>query len=847
MTRPGFLRFLPVWPLLFAALLVLAWQQRLDLVTWVLEKQLALDGIGNLKVEPASLDTEHIALDSLSFDLETGGYLLAVSVHDAHLTFAPGDGLLPRPGALYIDSLDAGITVESAQLSEPVDLEQIHRQLSEIIDRSSRLAGPAVPPVRINRFSLRGESGRALVEDVSLEFQPHTDFLDLVAERNDQVLKLTLRSDGMLLQVGTEQGGAAAPLILELEARNDQPSLSARIEPAALSDWIESARPGTTAEWPRSIATGPVHCDASLVADRGRMLARFEFSGESITWEDTSLSRWRLEFPLDLAINTPLDSLMEIPLPLETGVQFTAHRLQLGELTLADLHFEPRGVILPPFQGPGIRLSAESVLRLAAVNAADWRLEDLVVAPALSHDTKDTRILEDFAVAIGRLQLGDQWIVHELDATATSAAAVGLAPGAASGLGPGDWNLTLRAEDRSGLAIRILGSLEIEEAGPDRLAVTLDLDRPAVDWPGNVLPETENIRVSLGYRSGRLTFDGVLSLVEERVSLVLGGYHDWELDGGQVTLRTDGKAELTRLQRIADNWRPGWVAGLELESGSGMLDATLEWQQGAPGLTMGLAVDDAGGGYGEFRFTGLVLEGRWRLLPELASERATKLKIDSLQYGIELSNIAASLVLEETEGTLPGLRLPWFRGTLFDGQLSGGPVSIDLNDPQTEFSLLVQDLDLARVVETQGVDALSAQGRLDGALPVRLSAEGLRIENGRLSDRDGGFIRYAVSDEQAATLDNPLTDVVIRALRDFEYRVMDAQADYHPDGTLLLQIHLEGTSPTLESGRPIHLNINSEQNVLSLLRSLDYAAGLNQALDERFNDRLDAPADPASR
>jgi hypothetical protein len=171
-------------------------------------------------------------------------------------------------------------------------------------------------------------------------------------------------------------------------------------------------------------------------------------------------------------------------------------------------------------------------------------------------------------------------------------------------------------------------------------------------------------------------------------------------------------------------------------------------------------------------------------------------------------------------------------------------VEIDLNDPQASFDLVVQDLDIARVVETQNMEGLSAQGRVEGFLPVRLSAGGIRIEDGRLDDQDGGVVRYAVSEEQAAALASPLTDVVIRALRDFHYNVLNARANYHPDGTLQLQLQMEGNSPSLESDRPVHLNINSEQNVLSLLRSLDYAAGLNQTLDKRIQDQYGGVASP---
>ena len=63
---------------------------------------------------------------------------------------------------------------------------------------------------------------------------------------------------------------------------------------------------------------------------------------------------------------------------------------------------------------------------------------------------------------------------------------------------------------------------------------------------------------------------------------------------------------------------------------------------------------------------------------------------------------------------------------------------------------------------------------------------------------------------------------------------------YQPDGTLNVQFHIEGKSPSLDTNRPVHLNINSEQNVLSLLESLKYTQGLNDELDQRLKEQLES-------
>jgi hypothetical protein len=81
--------------------------------------------------------------------------------------------------------------------------------------------------------------------------------------------------------------------------------------------------------------------------------------------------------------------------------------------------------------------------------------------------------------------------------------------------------------------------------------------------------------------------------------------------------------------------------------------------------------------------------------------------------------------------------------------------------------------------------------------------------------------------------------VVIAALRDFRYRVFTAETNYHPNGDLYMNFHLEGISPQLDPNRPVHLNINSEQNVLSLLKSLSYSEGVNKTLDKQIQEKFE--------
>ena len=127
-----------------------------------------------------------------------------------------------------------------------------------------------------------------------------------------------------------------------------------------------------------------------------------------------------------------------------------------------------------------------------------------------------------------------------------------------------------------------------------------------------------------------------------------------------------------------------------------------------------------------------------------------------------------------------------------------------------------------------------------GRLPLSINADGISINAGSINSvSPGGTIRY-IPEDDAAVLQNtaPQMRVMLQTLRNFRYERFSADTQYNPDGNLLLQMRLEGKSPDIDNNRPIHLNINLEQNILSLLKSLRYTEGLNKALDKRVRDHF---------
>ncbi len=81
---------------------------------------------------------------------------------------------------------------------------------------------------------------------------------------------------------------------------------------------------------------------------------------------------------------------------------------------------------------------------------------------------------------------------------------------------------------------------------------------------------------------------------------------------------------------------------------------------------------------------------------------------------------------------------------------------------------------------------------------------------------------------------NPGMKLVTDALEDFHYDLLDGSVDYTTSGTLQLGLRLHGQNPAIEQGRPINFNINLQEDVPSLLASLQLTDKVNDIIQQRI-------------
>ena len=323
---------------------------------------------------------------------------------------------------------------------------------------------------------------------------------------------------------------------------------------------------------------------------------------------------------------------------------------------------------------------------------------------------------------------------------------------------------------------------------------------------------------------------------------------DYQFDSEKTEIQfRSGEIDLAKTNTPLSVFLEPWPYEFDLASGQIRVNGHAKWSRAngglGPSMAMTIDLDNAGGFYREVLFSGLKTEMSLDLLPTVQSLRSAEVNVAQVDFGLSVTNARGFLSLDaSTFGSLPRITMRNVGAEFLGGRVSSREIEFDLNRETNEFEFEIHELNLEEIMRLQEFEGLKATGRLSGNIPITVRSDGVHIEKGKISALSpGGQIHYAPAEgtgsvEQAA----PGTEIVFQALKDFRYDVLSADTRYSPDGELSLQMHLEGRSPELKTKRPVHLNINLEQNVLSFLKSLRFVDGLSDELDKRVREHYKA-------
>ena len=272
------------------------------------------------------------------------------------------------------------------------------------------------------------------------------------------------------------------------------------------------------------------------------------------------------------------------------------------------------------------------------------------------------------------------------------------------------------------------------------------------------------------------------------------------------------------------------LADIEIASLNLSLDASGEWRdEGVVATLSGQARE------GYFSTAGLGVAGL-KAAPftlrvagnEIVPMAPIELSLDAVNTGVTLTDLAGTVGKDDQGWLLIHA----------DGSALGGELVIDqFRDFSSDGPLgtvYLNNIDLAAVVDIAGTEGVNIQGRATAALPLVWQNGMVLVDAGTLRGTPG-FLQYQPSVDPAAI--DQRVSAVAAALSNLQFEQLDADITLDESGVLFLQTSVLGNNPDYENGRQVKLNLTLENNLLSLLKSLQTIESVNLWVTRKFEQQ----------
>jgi hypothetical protein len=421
------------------------------------------------------------------------------------------------------------------------------------------------------------------------------------------------------------------------------------------------------------------------------------------------------------------------------------------------------------------------------------------------------------------LQRGDAGLQWQLQGSALS--------GSVGGLGSGAYHLasTFEVED-----------LHLQQTDMPAGSLRLRTQALMIDSPQAWLPAVD-VDLALALQAEQIDFEGLLQLREGNAAspLRVQGRQHLASGSGSAALILEGLV-LSGEGSSLRSWLGPWPGNGDLLQGHIDAALQLQWQAqqdslteaGATRLTGSLDADlkALAGFYQNSFFRGFNTTVRADFDTARAfmfSTQPLQLQLDELDVGLPLRELDLAVQLEPDGRLL----IASLQGSLLGGRITALGQSFDFSASDNALTLYFADLRLEQLLALTEYEGLSVEGGVSGEVPLHFSADGIEVAGGRLvAQQPGGSIRYlGTLGQGSANL-----ELVRQALSNYQFDRLESSIDYAPDGELLLSMQLQGINPTLEGGRPVHLNLNLSDNVPALLRSLQAGRAIEDLLQALY-------------
>ncbi|MBU1232010.1 MAG: YdbH domain-containing protein [Proteobacteria bacterium] len=358
----------------------------------------------------------------------------------------------------------------------------------------------------------------------------------------------------------------------------------------------------------------------------------------------------------------------------------------------------------------------------------------------------------------------------------------------------------------------------------------------AVQWKDNIIP-LRDIQVDLAMEDSDLQLSVGFSHAVIPGRIAGNASHSFQDSTGKAQFSTVQPLNLQNENSKTNKLDTGLQLPFSIRSG--LVDSTvnMQWFKKDPlVINSRFQLTDGIGVYNNVTFSGVKIEQDLQLVPQLRTLDIGHIFIREIDSGFKIENIVISNQLNEAaEGNIPLLLVDSIEAELLGGRVASKGLRFDPSHPEMDIILQVNGVNLEEVININKIKNLSVTGLLDGDISIHTQGRKIESAKGELQSRTpGGIINYQPAGENNALRQLPA--YAIHALEEFHYTQLTATPLYESDGTLTINIHTEGQSPRVNTNRPIHLNLNTSQNILSLLQSLRYSKKLTDDLEKRLQN-----------
>ena len=201
-----------------------------------------------------------------------------------------------------------------------------------------------------------------------------------------------------------------------------------------------------------------------------------------------------------------------------------------------------------------------------------------------------------------------------------------------------------------------------------------------------------------------------------------------------------------------------------------------------------------------------------------------------MDTGVSIKNLHFDLSLAKNGD----LALGGFSAELLEGALTSDELFWNLNGEQRQSHLQFTGLSIGALAREMESTNFAASGLLDAKIPITTDRQGVTVEDGSVQSRPpGGRLRYYGAFSPTMLGSNPQLKLLAGALEDYNYRDIHGTINYPLSGDLKLNLKLTGRSQAIDANRDLIINLNLENNVPSMLRSLQASRDLTDVLEKQ--------------